>query len=281
MLDKLKRQTAALTRFQLQIKFATKFPLKCCRCACGWQRNVFAPRHYDEKGQAAAKHSTLTGARNATHFRSYANAIMRHIPRPPSGARPVYPIPALKRRPKTTNAAEIGAILVVVVVFVVFLLFLLGYANRKMGKRAGAGHEDGDGLNAPCRLCRPCPVLTRCWPLTFSGHSRRGAGTLPTSESHTFPVPHLPHHQPLPMPIRIHIDVHVAIRQSFNRVCAFAWKSLKLNASDGNLYASSTRRPGRRGAGGRDTARGSWARGSGLALRATLQLVPKLICVGF
>lgn len=94
--------------------------------------------------------------------------------------------------------------------------------------------------------CRPCPVSTRCrWPLTFSGHSRRVESRVPGNGSNfsisPIPVP-VPAPMPVPIPIHIHIDVHVAIRQRFNRVCAFAWKSLKLNASDGNLYASPARR---------------------------------------
>lgn len=93
---------------------------------------------------------------------------------------------------------------------------------------------------------RPCPVSSRCrWPLTFSGHSRRVESRVPGNGSNfsisPIPVP-VPVPLPVPIPIHIHIDVHVAIRQRFNRVCAFAWKSLKLNASDGNLYASPARR---------------------------------------
>lgn len=66
--------------------------------------------------------------------------------------------------------------------------------------------------------------------------------------------------------------VHVAIRQRFNRVCAFAWKSLKLNASDGNLYASPMPAP-----------TGPTHRRLFSLERAWLEgkVVPKLICVGF
>jgi len=60
------------------------------------------------------------------------------------------------------------------------------------------------------------------------------------------------------------------IRQHFNRVCAFAWKSLKLNASDGNLYASLCLRIYGR-------AEGKFE-GHGMAWMGS---VPKLICVGF
>lgn len=66
-----------------------------------------------------------------------------------------------------------------------------------------------------------------------------------------------------------------AIRQHFNRVCAFAWKSLKLNASDGNLYASLCLRIyGRSCEGGNSKENGGVSPGyQGLS-------VPKLICVG-
>lgn len=64
------------------------------------------------------------------------------------------------------------------------------------------------------------------------------------------------------------------IRQHFNRVCAFAWKSLKLNASDGNLYASLCLRIHGRAEGKFEGHR----RWSGVS---ELGSVPKLICVGF
>lgn len=84
-------------------------------------------------------------------------------------------------------------------------------------------------IEAVCAICKcslvlfsdvvPGHVLPGPWHFLVAPMSDR-----PCSECHALPCSRCP--------------VPRAIRQHFNRVCAFAWKSLKLNASDGNLYAS-------------------------------------------
>lgn len=105
------------------------------------------------------------------------------------------------------------------------------------------------------------------WCSRFTGHRKRHV--LP-SPWHFSAAPMSDH--PLSAPPPHHPVAN--IRQHFNRVCAFAWKSLKLNASDGNLYASLCLRFHGRAEGKFEGHR----RRSGIS---ELGSVPKLICVGF
>lgn len=145
--------------------------------------------------------------------------------------------------PKNDQRGQNWSNSVSLVVVVVFLLFLLGYANRKMGKWA----DEGDGLNVDS--VGLVQFLTRCWPLTFSGHSQRRR--LAANSSFSSSLPSSPSLSLSQSAFAFTLTSHVAIRQRFNRVCAFAWKSLKLNASDGNLYASPTQATPLRGEGAR------------------------------
>lgn len=142
-----------------------------------------------------------------------------------------------------------------------------------MGKWA----DEGDGLNVDS--VGLVQFLTRCWPLTFSGHSQRRRLAANSSFS-SFPAlfPPLSLSQSA---FAFTLTSHVAIRQRFNRVCAFAWKSLKLNASDGNLYASPTQRGRGKGEGQGKRRKAVVPAAPVRPCGAALQLVPKLICVGF
>lgn len=161
-------------------------------------------------------------------FRSYANAIMRHIPISPSQSPFSSLVSSFKTPPENDKRDQNWTNSCCYCCFS-FCCCCCFCWDMQIGKWVRGE-------------CRPCPVSTRCrWPLTFSGHSRRVESRVPGNGSN-YSISPIPVPVPVPIPIHIHIDVHVAIRQRFNRVCAFAWKSLKLNASDGNLYASPARR---------------------------------------
>lgn len=113
-------------------------------------------------------------------------------------------------------------------------------------------------------LCGYANAAWTCFSAVFPAHSLRDVLPSPWH----FPL------APMSDPTRPSARAP-AIRQHFNRVCAFAWKSLKLNASDGNLYASLCLRIyGRSCEGGNSKENGGVSPGyQGLS-------VPKLICVG-
>lgn len=208
-------------------------------------------------------------------FRSYANAIMRHIPISPSQSPFSLLVSSFKTPPKNDKRDQNSTNSCCYCCFS-FCCCCCFCWDMQIAK-------SGYGVNAPCRAPSALSSFNSL-PLAldiFGPQPPRRVQSaweqfqLQLSIS-PIPVP-VPVPAPVPIPIHIHIDVHVAIRQRFNRDCAFAWKSLKLNASDGNLYASPARRQrGRWGGGGK--AGSARSRSQSLP---PLKVVPKLICVGF